>query len=176
MTQEQVPEKLPFSLQASESVLKVCRRHWVYLWPNVLMLVAVAILTPLIAGWLLDKAGIDIGTPLIVIGALWVLFWLVRAYLAWYHYHHDIWVITNQRLVDAFKRNPFSLRVTSADLVNVQDISIDRSGILATTFNYGDITCQTAGTNPSFKLTGIPEPAEVQLLIDRERDRERRSA
>jgi hypothetical protein len=165
--------QLPFSLQASETVLQVCKRHWVYLWPHILLLLTAAI-APIVAAYLiLDLVGVDWGSLLTVVAAVWVLFWLVKAYLAWYQYHHDVWVITNQRLVDAFKKNPFNLRVASADLVNVQDISIDRSGILATTLDFGDITCQTAGTAQSFKLTGIPDPRDVQLLIDRERDRER---
>jgi hypothetical protein len=165
--------KLPFTLQSSENVLRVCRRHWVYLWPHIFMLLAAAI-APIVAAFiLLDLVDVSWGTLLTIVAVVWALFWLVKAYLAWYQYHHDIWVITNQRLVDAFKKNPFNLRVASADLVNVQDISVDRSGILATALDFGDITCQTAGTNQSFKLTGIPDPRDIQLLIDRERDRER---
>jgi hypothetical protein len=101
------------------------------------------------------------------------VFWAVRAFLEWYRYHHDIWVITNQRLVDAYKKNPFNLRVASADLVNVQDMAVERHGILATVLNYGDVVCQTAGANESFMITGVPDPRAIQARLDRERDRER---
>jgi hypothetical protein len=94
-------------------------------------------------------------------------------FLLWYRYNNDMWVITNQRLIDSFRKHPFSLAITSADLVNVQDISVERNGILRTTLDYGDIVCQTAGVQQGFRLVGIPHPRAVQMLIDKERDRER---
>ncbi|MEX0750946.1 MAG: PH domain-containing protein, partial [Dehalococcoidia bacterium] len=64
--------------------------------------------------------------------------------------------------------------LSTADLVNVQDMTVERSGLLQTTLNYGDIICQTASTSAGdFVLSGIPRPQEVQLLVDKERDRER---
>jgi hypothetical protein len=108
-----------------------------------------------------------------VIAALWLVYWGLRAYLNWYQYHNDIWVITNQRIVDARKRHPFNLRLATADLVNVQDMQVERNGVLATVMNYGDIVCQTAAEGKDFVLAGIPRPQEVQLLVDKERDRER---
>jgi hypothetical protein len=82
-------------------------------------------------------------------------------------------VITNQRLIDSYKSNPFSLKVATADLVNVQDMSVERHGILRTMLDYGDILCQTAAEMQGFRLAGIPDPRTVQALVDRERDRER---
>ena len=32
---------------------------------------------------------------------------------------------------------------------------------------------QTAAEQQEFRMTGIPQPQEVQLLVDKERDRER---
>jgi hypothetical protein len=40
-------------------------------------------------------------------------------------------------------------------------------------FGFGDIVCKTAGSSDAFRLRGIPQPQDVQLLIDKERDRER---
>ena len=97
----------------------------------------------------------------------------MRAFLAWYRYHNDIWVVTNQRLVDSFKRHPFSLRISTADLINIQDMTIERSGVLRTLMDYGNIVCQTAAEQQDFRLIGIPDPRATQALVDRERDRER---
>jgi hypothetical protein len=93
--------------------------------------------------------------------------------MVWYQYRHDVWVITNQRIVDVFKKHPFNLRVSSADLINVQDISVARNGILQTTLDFGDIVCQTSGADEAFRLSGLPNPRQTQALIDQERDRER---
>ena len=94
-------------------------------------------------------------------------------FLNWYRYHNDIWVITNQRLIDSTKTNPFNLKMSTADFVNIQDMTVERAGILRTMLDYGDIVCQTAADVQEFRLTGIPDPRDVQLLVDKERDRER---
>src|SRR5262245_62013266 len=114
------PPSLPFPLQEGESVLALCRRHWLYLWPNIILksLVALAPLIAIAAALAAADAYEGVAAKVFwVVSAVWLLFWGVRIFLAWYRYHHDIWVITNQRLIDSYKSNPFSLRVATADLV-----------------------------------------------------------
>lgn len=168
--------RLPFPLQDGERILSLQRRHWWFLWPMTLLLSVLAVV-PLVVVWVvLDAIGIrdDLGILWWILVVLWLLYWGFRLLLNWYQYHHDIWVITNQRLIDSLKRHPFSLRVSTADLVNVQDISVVKSGITPTILNYGSVVCETAGSGDSdFIIAGIPHPEAVQLLIDNERDRER---
>jgi hypothetical protein len=97
----------------------------------------------------------------------------VRLILNWYRYANDIWVVTNQRVVDSFKPHPFSHRLATADLVNIQDITVEKIGFIPTVCGFGDVVCETAGSQQQFRIIGIPHPAEIQLLIDKERDRER---
>ena len=63
---------------------------------------------------------------------------------------------------------------SSADLVTVEDMSINKSGIFPTMFNYGDLLAQTAGSREKFVLSGIPEPTSVLALVDRYRDAAKR--
>lgn len=168
---------LPFPLQDGERILGLFRRHWLYLWPYLIALLLAAIVPVGAVAWLLKEAGgfEDFGAKAFwIFAAIWLIYWLVRAALTWYRYQHDIWVVTNQRLIDSIKTQPFNLRISTADLVNVQDMSVERDGVIRTVFDYGDILCQTAGTDElDFKIAGIPHPREVQALVDRERDRER---
>ncbi len=171
--------KLPFPLQDGERVLGIRRRHWIFLWPTILFYALVAIAPVLLLRWLLDIAGIldDIDPVFWIIAAIWLIFWGIRVALIYYRFRNDIWVITSQRLIDCRRRHPFDLTVATADLVNVQDMSVARNGILATMLDYGDIVCQTASVDAhDFKLSGIPNPRETQILVDRERDRERMRA
>jgi hypothetical protein len=167
---------LPFPLQDGERVLALRRKHWIFLWPKIGVYIAIGIVPVLVARWLLAQAGIldDISGPIWILTALWLVFWGIRAVLTWYRYQNDIWTITNQRLIDSRRKHPFDLTVSTADLINVQDMSVARNGILATVLDFGDIICQTASAElHDFKLSGIPNPRETQILVDRERDRER---
>ncbi|MCH8051869.1 MAG: hypothetical protein IIC86_07620, partial [Chloroflexi bacterium] len=40
--------------------------------------------------------------------------------------------------------HPFSHRLVTADLVNVQDISVEKIGFVPTVLGFGDVVCQTA--------------------------------
>jgi hypothetical protein len=170
------PEPLPFPLQDAEQVLVLCRRHWWFLWPRTIILALFALVPLVLAFWLLEAVGArdDLGIFFWIVAALWLAYWAVRLFLNWYRYRHDIWVVTNQRLIDSYKSHPFNLRVSTADLVNLQDISLEKKGIVPTMLNFGDVVCETAGSERApFTIAGIPRPEAIQLLIDRERDRER---
>jgi hypothetical protein len=164
---------LPFALQDSESVIKLCRRHWMYLYPKIALQVFVGAL-PVLLLTLLAGAGPGLtgGTGLVVLilDVLWAGYWSVRIYFTFFRYNNDIWVITNQRIVDSLKRHWFHHRMASADLVDVEDIAVQREGLLPTVFNYGDLRCQTAGEVPNFILAGIPKPADILGLVDAARD------
>lgn len=176
-TPDQAPnEKLPFPLQDREQVLAICRRHWFYLWPTVALYSLIGLIPALAIGFALDAASLYKGVlekTFWVLAAAYLIYWGVRTFLVWYRYKHDIWVVTTQRLIDSFKSSPFNLKVATADLVNVQDMTVERDGLLRTMFDYGDIICQTASEQQEFRLSGIPNPRETQALVDRERDRER---
>jgi len=169
-------ERLPFPLQEGEQVVFLCRRHWWFLWPRTILLTLLAVVPVAVAVWLLEEAGVrdDLGVFFWIVVVVWLGYWAVRLFLNWYRYRHDIWVVTNQRLIDSYKAHPFSLRVSTADLVNVQDMSVLKSGIVPTLLNFGNVVCETAGAGTTdFLIAGVPRPESIQLLIDRERDRER---
>jgi hypothetical protein len=167
---------LPFPLQGNEQVIQVCRRHWWFLWPRTILLALVGIVPVLVAAWLLSAVDVFDGMTrnvFLVIALIWLLWWGLQMFLGWYRYNNDLWAITNQRIVDSFKPHPFSHRLSSADLVNVQDITVEKHGVLQSIMNFGDVICDTASGGKDFTLTGVPDPEQVQLLMDRERDRER---
>ncbi len=167
---------LHFPLQESERVLKICRKHWFYLWPRIAFYALLAIVPVIAAAVVMSRtAGLDgtAGKVFWIAALVYAAYWVIRGFLAWYRYNNDIWVITNQRIIDSTKTNPFSLKMSTADLVNVQDMTVERDGIFRTMFNFGDIVCQTAAELQEFRMAGIPHPQEIQLLVDKERDRER---
>jgi hypothetical protein len=168
--------KLPFPLQHGETILQLVRKHWFFLWPLTILWTLYAIVPVTVASIILSAIGIldDLGIFWWIIALIWVAYWGLRLLLNFYRYRNDIWVISNQRIIDSYKSNPFNLRVNTADLVNVQDISIQRKGLFATILHFGDVLLATAGTEDKpFIISGVPDPERIQLLIDNERDRER---
>ena len=170
--------KLPFPLQETEKVLLMCRRHWIYLYPRMVLQILIAVLPVLalflVLRWADAMDGLAAKVAMVV-SAIWLAGWAVKIILLKYRYDNDLWTITNQRIIDSYRSNPFSLKITTADLVDIVDTSLNRSGLLPTMLNYGDIRCETAGERQDISLPAVPHPQEVHALIDRERDRERKS-
>ena len=169
--------RVPFDLQAGEHVLLFCRRHFMFLYPRLVGLVLVMIIPPVALALVVRRTtGLDglAGKVTLAVALVWFLYWAVRTYFTWYKYNHDIWVVTNQRIVDRQKPNWIKQSMASADLVYIEDMVIHKNGIWATAFNFGDVRCQTAGQEANFILSGIPQPDKVLALIDATRDAARR--
>lgn len=166
---------LPVELQADEHVVHFTRRHWYFLLRGTLVPVLLAVVPAALLLWLAGSVERveRIGA---IAAAVWLLALGVGVYFAWYRYWNDIWVITNQRLIDSYKRHWFHHDLASADLVNVEDVSLSRSGLFGTMLNFGDLRVQTAAEQLNFTLGGIPRPAATLAILDRTRDAARRDA
>lgn len=160
----------PVELQPGEEVVHLSRRHWVVLYP-LLVLDALLGVVPLVLGiWVAGKADGTLGLVVLGLAVVWAVAMAVRGYFRWYRYHHDVWLVTNQRLVDSIRRHWFHRRVASADLVDIEDVSMERDGIPQTMLDFGNLRVQTAGEQENFVLANIHHPADVLTTIDRVRD------
>lgn len=163
----------PVQLQNNETVIETLRRHPVYMILQIIGVVIVAILVIWLLNWLKSMFG---ATAFNILTAATVVLGLLAAYFVYYGYKNDMWLITDQRLVDSTKKNPFNHEVASADLLNVQDITVSRKGFFPTIFNFGEVRCQTASATQVFTLHGVPDPNAVLELIDQTRDNARERA
>ncbi|MCB0200704.1 MAG: PH domain-containing protein [Anaerolineae bacterium] len=158
---------LPVNLQSGETVIRLVRRHPVYVILHTIATVLIALLVFWLAGTIRDFLGWNItSTILNIIRAVVVIVAIFYFLFIFYRYRNDIWLITNQRLIDSTKPNPFKHSVSSASLTNIQDVSINQSGFLATIFKFGNLICQTASSGGSFEFRGVPNPKELLDVVD----------
>jgi hypothetical protein len=165
--------KLPFDLQRDERVVLFTRRHWVFLWPRFAFHALIG-LVPVIVLLVVVSWGSVLWKILGIVELLWLGYWAARCFFDWFSYNNDIWVVTNQRIIDAVKPNFFKSRLASADLVDVEDIAVEHEGVLPTLFKFGSLRCQTAAERPNFVLAGVPKPTAILSVIDSARDSARR--
>ncbi len=160
----------PVDLQDSEAVVHLTRRHWIVLYPWLAVDALMGLVPLAIAIWLGSKTDGVLRLIILGVAILWAIAIAVRAYFRWYRYHHDVWLVTNQRLVDSIRRHWFHRRVASADLVDIEDVSMERDGIPQTMLDFGNLRVQTAGEQENFVLSNIHHPADVLTTLDRVRD------
>lgn len=164
---------LPINLQDGEELVEVRKRHPVYVILKSIAAVVIAGLLIWGFSWLSGQFSWASSIAVWLYVAVVVVAAGYLGLLA-YRFYNDLWIVTNQRLVDALRKTPFNQELSSTDLINVQDINIRRRGIMPTIFNFGDVVCQTASTQGEFIFIGVGDPAGLMEMLDRLRDEARK--
>lgn len=99
-------------------------------------------------------------SSLIYYGFLWIV-----AFIIWVDYYLDIWIVTNQRLLDIEQIGFFNRVVSELDLKRIQDITSRVHGLIPTMFGFGNIHIQTAAEEHKFELKSVPHPITVRREI-----------
>lgn len=83
-------------------------------------------------------------------------------FVDWYF---DIFLVTNERIVN-IEFSPFKQhRVSEARLRNIEDVSESVIGFLPSMFNYGDVKVQTAAQHDYFVFKAVPDPTWFRDVI-----------
>jgi hypothetical protein len=82
-------------------------------------------------------------------------------FVATYVYRQSRLLVTDRSLVQIVQKTLFIRRVSRLSMSNVEDVNEEQRGVLASIFNYGTLTVQTAGTEDNFVFTLCPNPARL---------------
>jgi di/tricarboxylate transporter len=149
-------------LEPGEHIVTVVRKHFIgiiglYLGAIVgvtAILSLVFVLAPSIAN---DLTGPQFNwfVAIAVFGAAVLLLIL---FVATYVYRQSRIMLTDKSVVEVNQKSLFIRKVSRLSMANVEDVTAEQRGILATIFNYGTLTIQTAGTMENFIFTYCPRP------------------
>jgi hypothetical protein len=166
----------------------VWRKHWIFLLGRIrLVLPALLITTAFIlfvglSGLLRPyRGGLFAGSVVI-----WVLLlvWLWWEIVDW---RNDQYIVTDRMIIDVEKKPLFfSEQRRQASLDMIQNVSLQKRGLVSSLLDFGDVMIETAGAQGSFTFDGVSHPVKVQQAIFRRmealsesrqrRDREQRKA
>jgi len=86
-------------------------------------------------------------------------------FMYWTFWYLDIWVVSEDKLIDSQLITFFVHRRSELALRQVQDIRYTIPGTLATIFRFGDILIQSAAKEGSFRLMSIKDPGAAVTKI-----------
>lgn len=154
----------------NEEVILVLRKHKITLLPYALQIILLSLLPMIFYNFIAPLAFpafleapykmIFIFLSLIYFGFIWILIFII-----WVDYYLDIWIVTDQRMLDVEQIGFFHRVVSELDLKRIQDITSNVSGMLATMFGFGNIRIQTAAEEHRFELKSIPHPIATRRKI-----------
>ena len=143
------------------------RRHPITFLPKILlfltMLAVPAIVYFMISSLYPDLFFNTVIYPLaVILGAAYYLGTYLFFYTQFIDYYLDIWIVTNDRIVDVEQLGLFSRTISELDLFRIQDVTTDVHGFFATIFHYGSVSVKTASSNINIIFHDVPRPNEIR--------------
>ena len=95
----------------------------------------------------------------------WYLFvfgYGLAKFMGWFF---NIYIVTDERIVDVDFINIFFRKISTAKIDEIQDVNIQSSGALETFFGYGSLFIQTASAVPEFEFLSIPAPDRAGKIL-----------
>ena len=153
-------ENYEFDNQRSdEEVILVRRRHpWVLYKAGVITLIILVLIFIAFLIW-----GASLNSIIVLIaGLIFLILYLMGRFFV---FNSDIYILTNQRIINIDQSGFFLRRVSEAELSNIQNVTYEIKGPIKSMLNFGEIIVQTAGNAPGLKLKNVENPHFVQEKI-----------
>jgi uncharacterized membrane protein YdbT with pleckstrin-like domain len=107
-------------------------------------------------------------SAIIVLGAVFLVLVL---FTATYIYRQSRLILTNRSLLQIIQKSLFIRKASRLSYSNVEDVSAEQRGILASIFGYGTLMIQTAGERDNFDFSLCPNPNALADRIIEERQK-----
>lgn len=155
----------------NEQVLRVIHRHWfnilihfiiVFLFSLFLIasIVAVPILFP-------ESVNAESWRFFLFVENTFFLFLWLYSFLVWIDYYFDVWIVTNERIVNIEQKGLFTRRISELRFSRIQDVTATVNGIVPTVLNFGDVHVQTAAEEERFVFRQVSDPFAVKDAVMR---------
>ncbi|OIP59104.1 MAG: hypothetical protein COZ29_01680 [Candidatus Moranbacteria bacterium CG_4_10_14_3_um_filter_45_9] len=157
------------SQREGEEVIRVIHRHWFNILSRFLLILLFSFLLigSLVVFLLLFPDIFSISGKKFFIfmeNTFFIFVWLF-GFLTWIDYYFDIWIITNQRIVNIEQKGLFDRHISELNFSRIQDVTTTVEGIIPTVLNFGDVSVQTASEQERFLFRMVPDPYKIKDTI-----------
>ncbi len=80
-------------------------------------------------------------------------------------YWLDVWIVTNERIINSEQHGLFNRIVSEVHLKQIQDITSEQIGLLGTFLTFGNVYIQTAASRERFLFKNIDNPDTIKIKI-----------
>lgn len=150
-----------------EKVEYILRRHWFTFLPKIILFLFLAVVPVLLYFMIqtlyptLFDHGVVFALGLVFASAFYLSI-LVFFYTEFIVFYLDMWVVTNDRIVDVEQLGIFSRSISELDLFRIQDVTADVHGAFATLIDYGTVTIKTASNNINIVFKDVKHPNKIR--------------
>ena len=145
-------------IEDDETISRIVHKHWLVglrdlLWPGTFVLLCLGALA-------LRPNQITVYLLLIALAGFSI--WLARNF---FDYYLDAWIISDQGIIDLAWMGWFHRQSTRVLFSDIQGVSYEISGFLATILRFGTISVEKISTGTVVSLPYVKHPKQVDMLI-----------
>lgn len=146
-----------------EEVLCFTRKHWVLIVPYIVVFIILILCVALIFSYVgIPEAksylGGDTYIVIMTIGVFSITFLLHHIFIKIFNYYLKVFIITNTRVIELNKTLYFVDDRDTIDLSDIQDLSMQKEGIMHTILDYGQLRIIIASLSKEKLVKYIPNP------------------
>ncbi len=159
---------------SKEEIILVLRSHW---FTNLKWIVIslLMLLFPLFCSYFNVLSFLP-GNYKIIAAIFWFLVTFVYAFEKFLTWYFNVFIITDERVVDIDFYNLLVKEVTEAKISMIQDVTYNVIGFIPTVLNYGNLFIQTASEVPMIEILNVPNPETVSKILQQMRLEEEQEA
>jgi len=164
------PQHVTFETQnEQEEIILLLRQHYIVNVGWIFATIVLGLIPTIVGPLLLTSKIVLTWMPsgyFIVLPLIWYLGVFGYALLNFLQWYFNVYIVTNERIVDVDWFNLLYKQLATTQLDKVQDVTFKQGGIADLFFNYGNVFIQTAGTEQNFEFVAVPHPDLVVREID----------
>jgi hypothetical protein len=157
-------------MRPEEEIIFFLRRHWFAILP-LLFGFGFVLIIPFAAYFGLlflqpEFLAVKTNFILFLLGAsiffLYAWLFLFQNFADWYL---DVWIVTNQRIVNIEQRGLFGRVMSELMLYNIQDVTSEIKGFIPSMLDFGTVQIQTAAEKSQFHFEEVDHPSYIAKRI-----------
>lgn len=155
--------------EKGEKIILLLRAHIVTLIPAFIQIIILSILPffilPVLAFLRIDIAQSLSAGQVFWLTVIWYLFVFGFTFYKFIFWYFNVYLLTNERIVDFDFRGILHKETAYANLNQIQDVSPKIIGFFGTFFHFGNVFIQTAAAKNEFEFLNVARPDSVAKEI-----------
>lgn len=166
---EKLNKKKIRELMEKESIVKIVHRHWFNIFTQFLIII-VMVLALIFIFYLLNYffdffQETQQENVIFFLGSIFAVFIWLYGFFIWIDYYFDIWIITEERIINIEQKGLFIRSMSEVKFGRIQDVTAEEKGVIPTMLDYGDVFVQTAAEKERFVFRKVPNPYGLKDMI-----------
>ncbi|OGG57420.1 hypothetical protein A2853_00665 [Candidatus Kaiserbacteria bacterium RIFCSPHIGHO2_01_FULL_55_17] len=164
---------MTLGFQADEKLLAQTRKHWIVFFRDAGSAVAIGVTPFVLTAFITLPRALDPENPLFLtalgfVEIIWLLVIWIALVVLWTNYYLDLWVITDQRVMNVEETGLFHRIITAWRFEDIREVVTETRNPVQAFFDYGLVEFHTDQVGERIRMEGVPHPEAISALMSKQ--------